>query len=178
MEEKLNKRLDERKGKFLRYCLDEVTLSNGHISTREMVLHPGAVAIVAITSENEIILVRQYRYPVKEVLYEIPAGKLEEGEEPAGSARRELAEETGYTAGEWRKMSSFYTAPGFCNEYMHLYLATDLVKNEAHPDQDEIIVCEKIPLPKALQMIERGEIKDGKTILAIFWLAELKVEAR
>lgn len=171
MEEKFNKRLEERKGKFLQYCLDEVTLSNGHISTREMVLHPGAVAIVAVTAENEIILVRQYRYPVKEVLYEIPAGKLEKGEEPDSSARRELEEETGFAAKQWKKMGSFYTAPGFSNEYMHLYLATDLVENEAHPDPDEIIMYERIPLSKALQMIESGEIKDGKTVLAIFWLA-------
>lgn len=171
MEEKFNKRLEERKGKFLQYCLDEVTLSNGHISTREMVLHPGAVAIVAVTAENEIILVRQYRYPVKEVLYEIPAGKLEKGEEPDSSARRELEEETGFAARQWGKMGSFYTAPGFSNEYMHLYLATDLIENEAHPDPDEIIVYEKVPLSRAIQMIESGEIKDGKTVLAIFWVA-------
>lgn len=176
MEEKFNKRLEENEGKFLHYCLDEVTLSNGHISTREMVLHPGAVAIVAVTAEDEIILVRQYRYPVKEILYEIPAGKLEKGEEPDSSARRELEEETGYSARRWGKMGSFYTAPGFSNEYMHLYLATDLEEKKAHPDPDEIIVYEKVALPRVFKMIESGEIKDGKTILAIFWLAGRMME--
>lgn len=176
MEEKFNKRLKEEQGKYLHYCVDEVTLANGHVSTREMVLHPGAVAVVAMTSEKEIILVKQYRYPVKEILYEIPAGKLEKGEVPAHSAQRELEEETGYSAEKWEKLASFYTAPGFSSEYMHLYLATNLVKKEAHPDPDEIITYEKIPLAKVGQMIETGEIKDGKTILGLLWLEKRVTE--
>lgn len=176
MEEKFNKRLKEEKGKFLHYCLDEVTLSNGHISTREMVIHPGAVGIVALTAEKEIILVKQYRYPVQSVLYEIPAGKLERGEEPAYSAQRELEEETGYSAENWVKLASFYTAPGFSNEYMHLYLATNLVKKSAHPDPDEIITYEKISLTEVFQMMEKGEIKDGKTVLALLWLQRKELQ--
>lgn len=170
MEERFNKRLVEEKGRFLHYCVDEVTLSNGHISTREMVTHPGAVAIVAVTSEKEVILVKQYRYPVKEVLYEIPAGKLEPGEDPANSAPRELAEETGFMAHRWEKLGLFYTAPGFSNETMHLFLATDLVKKEAHPDPDEIITYEKVPLKRFWELVKTGVIKDGKTILAALWL--------
>lgn len=173
MEEKFNKRLVEQKGRFLHYCVDEVTLSNGHISTRELVTHPGAVAIVAITAEKEIILVRQYRYPVQEILYEIPAGKLEPGEDPAVSAPRELAEETGFIANKWEKLGTFYTAPGFSNENMHLFYATDLVKKEAHPDPDEIITYEKIPLPHVWEMVKTGLIKDGKTILAALWLERM-----
>jgi ADP-ribose pyrophosphatase len=176
VDEKFNKRITEIKGRYLHYCVDEVTLSNGNISTREMVVHPGAVAIVALTSEKEIILVKQYRYPVKEILYELPAGKLEKGEAPAYSARRELEEETGYSAEKWEKLASFYTAPGFSSEYMHLYLATNLVKKEAHPDPDEIIMYEKIPLAKVWQMIETGEIKDGKTVLGILWLQKRELE--
>ena len=178
MEESFNKRLIEKKGRFLHFCVDEVTLSNGHISTREMVFHPGAVAILAATPANEIILVRQYRYPVKEVLYEIPAGKLEQGEEPASSAVRELEEETGFSARKWEKLGVFYTAPGFSNETMHLFEATDLVEKEAHPDPDEIITYEKIPLIQVFKMIEKGEIKDGKTILAILWLAKKLTERK
>jgi len=170
MEEKFNKRLKEEKGKFLHYCLDEVTLSNGHISTREMVTHPGAVGIVAVTPKQEVVLVKQYRYPVQSVLYEIPAGKLEKGEDPAEAAQRELEEETGYHAGNWEKLTSFYTAPGFSNEYMHFYLATNLVHKIAHPDPDEIIIYDTIPLSKVLQMVVNGEIKDGKTIIAVLWL--------
>ena len=108
MEEKFNKRLREAKGRFLHFCVDEVTLSNGHISTREMVLHPGAVAVIAVTAEKEVILVKQYRYPVKEVLYEIPAGKLEPGEDPAVCAPRELAEETGFLAEKWENSALLY----------------------------------------------------------------------
>jgi len=170
MEEKFSRRIKEEKGKFLHYCLDEVILSNGHLATREMVLHPGAVGVVAVTPEQEIILVKQFRYPVKSVLYEIPAGKLEKGEDPAHCARRELAEETGYSAETWEKLGSFYTAPGFSNEYMHLYLATNLVEEKAHPDPDEIITYEKIPFPKVRAMFKTGEIIDGKTIVALFWL--------
>jgi ADP-ribose pyrophosphatase len=177
MEEIFNKRLKEEKGKYLLYCVDEVTLSNGHISTRELVVHPGAVAIAALTAENEIILVRQYRYPVRQVLYEIPAGKLEKGENPDNSAIRELEEETGFNAEKWEKLSAFFTAPGFSNEIMHLYAATDLTVSTAHPDPDEIIVWEKVPMDKALGMIETGEIKDGKTILAIQWLKR-KMDAK
>lgn len=170
MEEKFNKRIKEIKGRYLHYYVDEVTLSNGHVSTREIVVHPGAVAIVALTAEKEIVLVKQYRYAVKDILYELPAGKLEKGEDPVDCAQRELAEETGYSAEKWEKLACFYTAPGFSSEYMHLYLATDLVKKEAQPDPDEIITYAKIPLTKVLQMIETGEIKDGKTVLGILWL--------
>jgi len=170
MEEKFRKRLKEEKGKFLHYCLDEVMLSNGHISTREMVTHPGAVGIVAVTPEQELVLVKQYRYPVQSVLYEIPAGKLETGEDPAEAAQRELAEETGYNAGNWEKLTSLYTAPGFSNEFMHLYLATNLVPKKAHPDPDEIITYDTIPLSKVQQMVVNGEIKDGKTVIAVLWL--------
>jgi len=170
VEEKFNKRLKEEKGNYLHYCIDEVTLSNGHISTREMVTHPGAVAIIAYTANNEIILVKQYRYPVKETLYEIPAGKLESGEMSDASAKRELEEETGFVAKRWEKVSSFYTAPGFSNEKMHLFMATDLIEKTAHPDPDEIIVYEKMPLEEAMKMIETGEIKDSKTMFALMWL--------
>jgi ADP-ribose pyrophosphatase len=173
VEEKFNKRLREAKGRFLHFCVDEVTLSNGHISTREMVLHPGAVAVIAVTAEKEVILVKQYRYPVKEVLYEIPAGKLEPGEDPAVCAPRELAEETGFLAEKWEKLGTFYTAPGFSNETMHLFYATGLRAEEAHPDPDEIITYEKISLRKAWEMIRTGQIKDGKTILAILWIEQM-----
>lgn len=174
MEEKYIKTLQEQQGSFLTFRQDEVALSNGARATRDMVLHPGAVAIIAVTEEEEVIFVKQYRYPVQTVLYEIPAGKLEKGEDPLICATRELEEETGFVAQSWEKITTFYTAPGFANETMHLYYARDLEKKEAHPDPDEIITFAKIKLSEALQMIEKGEIQDAKTLIALLWLAKAK----
>lgn len=173
MEEKYAKQLQEARGKFLVFLQDEVILPNGKTAVRDMVLHPGAVAILAVTGRQEIIMVKQYRYPVREALLELPAGKLEEKEEPLASAQRELEEETGFTAGQWEKLSTFYTTPGFSNEIMHLYLARDLVQKAAAPDPDEIIEYEAIPLQDAFKMVAEGEIKDAKTIIGILTLANL-----
>lgn len=170
MEEQYQKTMQMVKGSFLTFKQEEVILANGNSAFRDVVYHPGAVGILAITAQEEIIMVRQYRYPVREFLYEIPAGKLEEGEEPLITAKRELGEETGYEAENWTKLSSFYPAPGFCDERMHLYLAEALNETgTAKPDPDELITADKIPLKEALQMILTGEIRDAKSILAILW---------
>lgn len=174
MEEKYNKQLQEARGKFLVFLQDEVTLPNGKTAVREMVLHPGAVAVLAVTENEEIIFVKQYRYPVREVLFEIPAGKLEGKEDPFFSAQRELEEETGFQALQWEKLGTFYSTPGFSNEIMHLYLAQDLVQKTAHPDPDEIIEYQGIPFDQALRMVSQGEIKDAKTVIGILWLAARK----
>lgn len=170
VEEKYIKTLQETKGSFLTFRQDEVALSNGTLATRDIVVHPGAVAIIAVTKEKEVIFVKQYRYPVKEVLYEIPAGKLEKNEDPLLCAKRELSEETGFVAEKWEKISTFYTAPGFANETMHLYYARNLEKKEAHPDPDEIISFARVKFADAFKMIEQEKIKDAKTLIALLFL--------
>lgn len=173
MEEKYVKTLQEKRGKFLHFRQDEVLLPSGRRTVRDVVLHPGAVAIAALTGEKEILMVRQYRYPAGQVMWEIPAGKLEEGEEPLTTAKRELEEETGFTATEWEELTSFYTAPGFANEIICLFRAEGLKESMAHPDDDEIIEYKKVPLQLAKKMALQGEIRDAKTLIALLWLDRL-----
>ncbi len=158
-------------GKIIRVRVDTVELPNGREATRECVEHPGAVAVIARDDQNRVCLVRQYRYPVGEVLWEIPAGKLSPGEDPLECARRELLEEAGITAASWEKLYSYYTTPGFTDEVLHLYLATGLTRGDNQPDEDEVLDMEIIPYPEACAMMRRGEIKDGKTLIALLHLA-------
>jgi ADP-ribose pyrophosphatase len=155
-------------GKILNVRLDRVLLPDGSESTREVVDHPGAVAVVPVTDDGRVILVSQYRYPVEQVLLEIPAGKLDRGENPDDCARRELEEETGFVAGRLEKLTSFYTAPGFSNEIIHLYLAKDLVKAVQKLDGDEFIDVEIYSAAKLKELIASQAIKDAKTLLGLF----------
>ena len=155
-------------GVLLHVYRDEVELPNGHKSVREWIQHPGASAVIALLPDEQIILVRQYRYPVGQVTLEIPAGKLDKvGEDPLECAKRELSEETGYKAEKFWKLTTIATTVGFTNEYIHLYAASGLIAGEMHPDADEFINVVKIPLKEAVQMVERGEIIDVKSIIAI-----------
>lgn len=172
MEEKFVKVLQETAGKYIKFRQDEIILSNGHTTVRDVVVHPGAVAVAAVTAQNEVILVKQYRYPIGQVCYELPAGKLEPGEEPLATAKRELAEETGFQASTWEKLTAFYTAPGFTNEFIHLFLASGLQADQAHPDPDEIIEYESINIDTLRQKVYSGEIRDAKTIIGLFWILE------
>ncbi len=141
---------------------------------REVVEHPGAVGIVALKENGDIVMVKQYRKAVEQVLLELPAGKLEQGENPLDCAARELTEETGYTAGDLRYLVSFYTSPGFSNEIMHMFLATNLKEGKNDPDDDEMVETVEISRDRAMDMILKGEIKDGKTIAGILLLGILK----
>lgn len=154
-------------GKILKLRVDTVELPDGRESTREIVEHRGAVAIVVINDDNEIFMVRQYRKPVEKVLLEIPAGTMEKNEEPLECARRELSEETGLTAAHWEHILSYYSAPGFSDELLHLYAATGLEPGETHPDQDEFLELVKMPLNEAYRLIFDGTIVDGKSIIGI-----------
>lgn len=154
-------------GIILDLKIDTVILPDGNRTTREVVVHQGAVAIVAVTEAEEILLVKQFRYPVGQVLLEIPAGKLEKGEDPLECAKRELSEETGCAAEEWQPISTFYTTPGFSDEIMHLYLAKKLYKNEQTADTDEFIEVQQVSLDSAVQKVFSGEIKDAKSIAGI-----------
>ncbi|MBD8003474.1 NUDIX hydrolase [Bacillus norwichensis] len=159
-------------GKIISVQVDEVELPNGELAKREIVRHPGAVGLIALTDENKIVMVEQYRKPLERSLLEIPAGKLEPGEEPAVTAERELEEETGYRAGKMEYISSFYTSPGFANEIIHLYLATELekVENPADGDEDEFIELMELSLEEALECIKNERIYDAKTVFAVQFL--------
>lgn len=154
-------------GKMLNLRIDTVELPDKKYSKREIVEHPGAVCIVPITDKNEIYLVNQYRKAIDKEILELPAGKIEIGEEPKDCAIRELKEETGLEANDYEYMLEFYTSPGFCNEKMYLFIARDLEEGEATPDTDEYIDVKKIPIEKLIHMIEIGEICDSKTIIGI-----------
>lgn len=153
-------------GRVIRVQLDEVRLPNGETATREIVKHAGAVAVLAIT-EGQLLLVEQFRKPLERLLLEIPAGKLDPGEQPFDAAGRELQEETGYIATNLRPLYAFYTSPGFADEIIHLYVADQLTKGEQHLDDDEFLNVRKLTLDQAKACIETGEIRDAKTITAI-----------
>ena len=147
--------------------LDKALLPDGSPCAREVVEHPGGVCVAALTDENELLFVRQFRYPHGEVLLELPAGKLEPGEPPLPAARRELAEETGAAAARWEDLGLFYPTPGYCGETLYLFFATELTFSAPHPDEGEFLQCERIPLKKAVQMVLDNEIPDGKTQAAV-----------
>ncbi|MDQ0287711.1 ADP-ribose pyrophosphatase [Desulfofundulus luciae] len=166
----IEKKLDSRvvyRGKILNLRVDTVLLPDGRTGTREVVEYAGAVAIVALNEKKEVFLVRQYRYPVGKELLEIPAGKIENGEEPLQCAQRELAEETGLRAKRWQPLCSFYSTPGFTSEKMHLFLARDLSQEGRHPDEDEFVQVVKVSLDEALAMLWRGEICDAKSTVGL-----------
>lgn len=154
-------------GKIIKVRKDDVKLENGLVKFREVVEHPGGVVIVALTDDDKIIFVRQWRYPLSQELIELPAGKLEPPEDPFITAKRELQEETGYVAAKWEKLGVIYSSPGFCNEKLYIYKATDLTFTNMSPDEDENIITHEINIKEAMSMIKSGEICDAKTIAAI-----------
>ncbi|GFH42526.1 ADP-ribose pyrophosphatase [Lactococcus hodotermopsidis] len=174
-EEKTISRKDIFKGHVINVKFDRVALpGNRGEAPRELVFHNGAVAVLAITANNKIVLVRQFRKALEKVIYEIPAGKLEIGEnaDPQAAMLRELEEETGLTSENVSKIAEFYTAPGFSNEIIHLYQAKELVRvpNPRPQDADEILVRYEVTLDEAKALIKSGDIADAKTILAIqYW---------
>ena len=155
------------RGRIIRLVHRRMVLPNGRRTRFEIVEHPGAVAIVPLFANGDVMLLRQFRPAIQRELYEIPAGTLEPGETPLATARREIVEETGYRARRWRKLGTFYTAPGFCTEKMHLYVARDLSPAEAEADADEILRPVRMPLKKAVEMARRGKIKDAKSIAGL-----------
>ncbi len=154
-------------GKVMTVIRDDVEVADGHKSFREVVLHSGGVVIAAMKDSETILLVKQYRYPLKQTVYELPAGKLEVGENPDEACKRELEEETGYRAKNWKSLGYINTTPGICTEKLYLYLASDLDYVGEHPDEGEIIKCFEYKLSDVIAMINNGEINDAKTICAL-----------
>lgn len=153
-------------GKILHIRRDTVLLPNGREAIREVADHPGGVCVLALDRENNALLVSQFRYPYQRVLRELPAGKLERGEDPAEAARRELREETGAVAGSFQSLGELYPSPGYCGEIIRMYLARDLDFGDANLDEDEFLNVERVPFDALVEQALSGEIKDAKTIAA------------
>ncbi|OAB44204.1 ADP-ribose pyrophosphatase [Paenibacillus glacialis] len=154
-------------GRIISLQIDTVRLPDGKTATREVVRHPGAVAVLAL-HEGKMLVVDQFRQPMGRCEIEIPAGKLEPGEDPLEAAVRELEEETGYRCGEIKLLQSFYTSPGFADELIHLYVTQDLEIGEMAPDEDEFLELSEITLEEAYRYIQEGRISDAKTIMAVY----------
>jgi ADP-ribose pyrophosphatase len=154
-------------GKILNLRVDTVRLPSGRLATREIVEHSQSVCIVPVDDAGNVLMVRQYRKPAEAELLEAPAGGIEASEVSEDAVLRELQEETGFTAGTLRHLSSFWLAPGWCTEYMHAYLATDLRPASLEPDDDENISVVKVPLAQVPNLIQSGEIQDAKSIAAL-----------
>ena len=175
----IEKRIDgelKYSGVIVKVRLDRAELENGKIVRREVVEHPGGVGILPVDEDGGCYLVRQFRYPFSRQLLEIPAGKLEYGEEPLGCAVRELGEETGFTADEMIDLGVCYTSPGFSSEVLHLYLARGLHAGKRHLDEDEFLNVEKHSLGELLAMADRNELPDAKTVIAVLKAARYFAE--
>lgn len=160
-------------GRIIKLQIDDVTLPNGQTAKREIIKHPGAVAVIAVTEEGKLVLVEQYRKALERSIIEIPAGKLEPGEEPVVTARRELEEETGYGAQSLTFLQAFATSPGFADEIIYLFVAKGLYKidQKADLDEDEFVELLEVSLEEAQQMVVDQRIYDAKTAFAVVWLA-------
>jgi len=157
---------------------DTAEIQGGKHVPREVVEHPGGVAIVPVTRDKKVLMVRQFRYPMQEELLEIPAGKLDEGEDPFVCAVRELSEETGYTAGKYVDFGAIYPSAGFCRETLYLYLALDLRPGEMHLDENELLSVEHVDIDELVDMIMADKLRDAKTIIGVMKAREYLLRER
>jgi len=165
--EKTLERRDIYRGRIVYLHVDRVELTDGEKTTREVVEHPGGVTVIPVGEHGEVWCVRQYRYPFEEHLLETPAGKLEEGEDPLECARRELSEETGFTAEEYVYLGCLYPSPGYCREKLYLYMARGLKAGERHLDRGEFLDVEQYTLDELADMVMRDELRDAKTAAVV-----------
>lgn len=163
-------------GKVIKLRVDKVAMPDDSLATREVVEHPGGVGIVAVNDKDEIFLVRQFRKPIEKVIYEIPAGKLDSGEPHRECGIRELSEETGMKAENFEYLGYIYPSPGFVDEVTHVYYATGLTQGETHPDDDEYLDVECMPLARAYEMVMNNEINDAKSVFGILKVWQMKSE--
>ena len=180
LEETFIRNIQTHRGNILRFRIDEVLCPNGRIATRDIIDHNGGVCVAPLTEDGELIFIRQFRYSYEEVILELPAGKLEPGEnaDTEAAGRRELREETGASADTFFDLGVFYPTCGYCNEKIYLYAATGLHFGEQHLDEDEFVEVLKIKLEDAVRMVMDGTIKDGKTIAAVLKINELRREKK
>jgi ADP-ribose pyrophosphatase len=155
------------RGRVIRLVNRDLVLPNGRRTTFSIVEHPGAVAIVPVHSNGDVVLLRQFRPSIGEEIYEIPAGTIEEGEAPLATAKREIVEETGFKARQWSKIAEFYTAPGFCTELMHVYVARGLSPATADGDADEVLRPVRVSIDAALKLVRTRKIRDAKSIAGL-----------
>lgn len=160
-------------GNILGLRKDTVCLPDGNTAQREVIEHPGGCCVAALNEQNRLLMVRQFRYAVGRELWELPAGKLEPGEDPMVCAARELEEETGYRTEQLISLGAFYPTPAYCQEIIHMYYTRQLVPTRQHLDRDEFLEVASIPFEQAAAMVKSGEIADGKTALAILKLKEI-----
>ena len=153
-------------GKIIKVTMDQAELPDGNLAGREVVEHPGGVCVLALDEGLNVTLVQQFRYPIQQLLLELPAGKLEYGEEHYPAAVRELSEETGLEASEWTYLGYMLSSPGFCTEKIHMYLARGLTRKQQHLDQDEFLDVLSIPFGELVSQVMDGTITDGKTVAA------------
>lgn len=160
------------RGRVFRVLDRDLVFPDGHTSTWNVIEHPGAVAVVPRFENGDLLLLRQLRPATGETLWEIPAGTREAGETPLATAKREIVEETGFRARKWKKLHQFYTVPGFCNENMHLFVATDLSPAQADRDDDEVMRAIRVPFSRAMRMVREGVIRDAKSLVGLLLLRE------
>ena len=176
----INRHMTLHKGRVFALVSENYTLDNGVTADMDFIQHPGAVAVVPMLNQNDIILIRQYRHTVREYIWEIPAGTLDPQENPLDCAKRELIEETGYSAGQWHQLGKITPLPGCSDERIHIFLASNLKPAEQNLDKDEMLSVHRLQFKAALQMILTGEIQDGKTISGLFlasnWLEKNRTD--
>jgi nudix-type nucleoside diphosphatase (YffH/AdpP family) len=164
----INHSVTLHQGRVFNLVKENYTLENGVSSEMDFIQHPGAAAMVPLLNNQEVVLIKQYRHAIREFIWEIPAGTLDAGESPLNCARRELVEETGYSADNWHQLGTITPLPGYSDERIHIFMASDLKPAEQHLDDDEMLNVHSVKFNDALQMILTGEINDGKTISGLF----------
>ena len=161
------------KGRLMHVKCDRVRLPNGKESTREYIVHPGAVVVIPVFDNGDLLLERQYRYPLRRDFIELPAGKIDPGEDDLTCAKRELEEETGYTAGEWREVTTIYPCIGYSDERLAFYLARGLMEGNHGRDPDEFLEILRVPFGEAMDWLRSGKICETKTVIGLFWLEKM-----
>lgn len=160
-------------GSFLKVTRDRISLPDGAETHREFIRHPGAVVILPVFDDGSVLLERQFRYPLDQVFIEYPAGKIDPGEDPLACAKRELQEETGYTASQWQFVCTIHNAIAYSDEHLDLYLARGLTAGKAQLDHGEFLETFRASLPEMLEMVRRGQVTDVKTVIGTFWLEKI-----
>jgi len=168
MSAKVNSKDTLYEGRVFKLLRENVTLDNGVTVDLDIIRHPGASAMIPMSGNDNVILIKQYRHAIGDFIWEIPAGTLDPNETPLECAKRELIEETGFSANTWQKLGEITPVPGYSNELIHIFLANDLVPAEQDLDKDEVLDVHEVPLGKAVEMIHEGAIRDSKTISGLF----------